>query len=147
MADSSPNFIDLVAAAYPEGGDGPREAMDRLWVECFSLPAWLFLMSPRSAETLQPSLQSMDGKGWLLAFTDSDLLHKYARDNKNLDEKGDVLYLSMEPGKALAYLARYEGTEAFGIRFNEHAKRGWFSPLANLPRIHAHLQKQGLFPK
>lgn len=141
--DPNPDFIQLAQKAFPGGNMGPREDLDKLWIEMFKLPEWLFLMSPKSAKSLQPSVQMIEGKGWLLVFTDSEKLQAYAKKNKNVDEKGSALYLSMSSEKAREYLKQFENSKVFGVRFNEGAEQGWFAPVRNITLIFDFLVKNG----
>ncbi len=135
------DFNQLAKEAFPEGNLGSRDKIDKLWVELFQLKEWLFLMSPKSAKQMQPSAQMIDGKGWLLVFTDSDKLHEYAKKNNNLDEKGNSLFLSIPSDKAREYVNKYLNSQVFGVRFNEGADHGWFSPVKNIQLIFDHLKK------
>ena len=120
---------------------GQRENIDKLWVELFKLKEWFFLMTPKSAKSMQPSAQVIDGKEWIFVFTDSEKLHAYAKQNNNLDEKGGSLYLTMPSDKAREYVNKYLNSQVFGVRFNESVEHGWFSPIKNIQLIYDHLKK------
>jgi hypothetical protein len=139
---SSVDFIALARNAY--ASEPAMADLDALWSAVYKLEHWLFLMTPESTKRGQPSVQSIDGKAWLLVFTDSELLYNYAKQNKNLDEIGNSLYLSMNTAQVTGFLKQYENTELFGVRFNEGAEHGWFSPLRNLQIFPDYLKNKGL---
>ncbi|MFZ5629377.1 MAG: hypothetical protein ACOY5B_09645 [Spirochaetota bacterium] len=138
------DFVELAGKAFPADGSINREYGDQLYAELYKLPEWHFLMTPASIRRKQPSVQVIDGKGWLLVFTDTGLLRKYAEQNKNLDAKGNALFVSMAPDKALQFLKQYEKSPIGGVRFNEGADHGWFSPVRNLFIFPDYLKKKGL---
>lgn len=138
------NFVELAGKAFPPDGSINREYGDQLYAALYKLPQWHFLMTPASIKRKQPSVQVIDGKSWLLVFTDTDLLRKYAEQNKNLDAKGNALFVSMAPDKALQFLKQYEKSPVAGVRFNEGADHGWFSPVRNLFIFPDYLKKKGL---
>lgn len=140
---TSADFVELARKAYANGEPAASD-LDALWSALYKLGHWLFLMTPESAKRGQPSVQSIDGKAWLLVFTDSDLLHNYAKRNQNLDESGGSLYLSMKTAEVTGFLKQYENTELFGVRFNEGADYGWFAPLRNLQIFPEFLKNKGL---
>ena len=138
------DFVELAGKAYPAGSSINLEYADQLYAELYKLPEWHFLMTPESIRSRHPSVQVIDGKGWLLVFTDADLLRKYAEQNKNLDAEGNALFISMAPDKALQFLQQYEKSPIGGVRFNEGANHGWFSPVRNLFIFPDYLKKKGL---
>ena len=157
----STDFVVLAQKAYPEGRDPDRQGMDDLWISLFKLPQWHFLMTPASAETHQPAIQTIDNAGCVLAFTDLEKLNRYAIAKSRAPTFGDggavlgavtflggdggtPLVLSMTPDAASVFLAAYSNPAATGgVRFNEGAGHGWFAPLKGVGEIHETLKKLG----
>lgn len=143
-ANENVDFVDLAGKAFPPDGSMNREYGDQLYSALYKLPEWHFLMTAASFRRKQPSVQVIDGKNWFLVFTDTELLRAYAQQNKNLDQKGNALFVSMSPDKALKFLKQYEKSKIDGVRFNEGAAYGWFSPVRNLSVFPDYLKKKGL---
>ncbi|MBL8035752.1 MAG: hypothetical protein JNJ69_18760 [Leptospiraceae bacterium] len=138
------DFVALARDTFLPDGSVDREKGDRLWAAMFQLPEWLFLMTPRSMEQGQPSAQQIDGKVWYLVFTDGDKLRLYAERNRNLDENGNALFMTMTPDKAVEFAHNCLQLEVFGIRFNEGQAHGWFSPMRNITLFPDYLKNKGL---
>lgn len=119
-------------------------AADRLWAAAFRLPVWHILMSPKSAPDKQPSAQLIDGKVWLLAFTDRKKLLHYATRNKNLDAEGRALALDLRPAQCVELGRTLKHSNVFGFRFNEGQEHGWYIPLADFLRIPEYLAEKKL---
>ena len=149
----SSDFVVLAQRAYPGSGPLNREAMDDLWSSLFRLPQWHFLMTPASAVTNQPAVQLIGTQGWLLAFTDTDKLKRYATTQSTFGDGGvsflaagdggSPLILSMTPEAATSFLAGYPNPTVAGVRFNEGAGAGWFAPLKSIGDIRGHLKSEG----
>jgi len=145
-AEESSGF-DFVAAAgktFPPSGEFVREEGDLLYAALYKLPQWYFLMTPKSMAQQQPSAQIIDGKGWYLVFTDTEKLQAYAKQNKNLDKKGNALYMTMTPEMVVEFARKNGSGPVFGVRFNEGQAHGWFSPMRNLTIFPDYLKKKGL---
>ncbi len=94
------------------------------------------------SKTLPPGLniETHDGKKWVMAFTDTDRLHEYARARKQLNADGTMLGMSVPSQTSFEFFESLQGIE--GVRFNE-GDVGWFAPMGNLRAIHTHLKKLG----
>ena len=69
------DFEQLARQAFPQVDQpGPVEALDQLWNCLFDLPCWYFLAIPANHDSDQGQPfqwdRRMDGKFWLLAFTE-----------------------------------------------------------------------------
>lgn len=142
--ENKPDFVALARDTYPSDGSFNQEKGDLLWAAMFHLKEWLFLMTPKSMEQGQPSLQQIDGNAWYLVFTDSDKLRFYAEQNHNLDASGNALFMTMTPDKATEFAQNCLNLEVFGIRFNEGQEYGWFSPMRNITLFPNYLKDKNL---
>jgi ribosomal protein L7/L12 len=146
--DPDLKFDSLVLAAFdPKTGRARGVAhLNRLWAAAYQLPQWHILLEPTStlAEP-KPVVAEVDGKRWVYAFTSTARLQAWAKKNGRGDAKGGALALSMEALEAKVWLAGLAEAGVHGVRFND-GLRGWFSPVAQLEPIRAHLEKQGLLP-
>ena len=138
------DFSDLAAKAFPAEGGVNREYGDKLWSALYKLPQWYFLMTPKSMAKQMPSAQVIDGKGWFLAFTDAEKLQAYAKQNKNVDKKGNAYMMTMTPDQAVEFARKNSNGSVFGVRFNEGQAHGWFSPMRNLTIFPNYLRNKGL---
>jgi hypothetical protein len=135
------DFVALTKAALPGLLPGPRAAINALWRAAFSLEQWLFIVHPKSAGDPQPFVDTEAGHVCLFAFTDSEQVHRFATENKMLDEKGGALMLGVSPQNAIEW-GRKE-RESGGSRrmhFN-FGGPGWFAPMSGLPGIYAFVQQ------
>jgi ribosomal protein L7/L12 len=124
------------------GEVGAVEDLNRLWAATYQLPRWHFVVLPD--DPTRPYVADMDGKSWLLAFTDADRLTQFVNAQEGLKRADDqVLFLSMDSLAARDWLTKLGKQGVFGVRFNQ-GDYGWFSPVRNLVPIHAHLVKLGL---
>lgn len=79
----------------------------------------------------------------VLAFTDIDRMHAYAKSRKQLNSDGTMLGMSVPSTTSFPFFESLVGIE--GVRFNQ-GDNGWFAPTANLRGIHSYLIKGGQLP-
>ena len=142
LFDHSPDFDALTAAAFPNLERGPIPAINALWRAAFALDQWHFIMHPKAASDPQPFVATEAGHVCIFAFTDSERLNSFAKENDLLDEKGGAIMLSISPDNAVEW-GRQE-VERGGSRrmhFN-FGGPGWFAPMVDLPRIYDYVQKR-----
>ncbi len=135
------DFNALTAAALPNQQLGPAAAINALWRAAFSLDQWLFIMHPNAVGERQPFVDTEAGHVCLFAFTDGNQLHRFAKENNMLDEKGNALMLGVSPETAMQW--GWEEHDRGGlqrIHFN-FGGPGWFAPLSGLPGIFEFLRK------
>lgn len=142
--ENAPDFVALARDAFKEDGSVDIERGDILWSEAFKLIEWHFLMTPKSMAAKALSAQQIDGKVWYLAFTDAAKLRHYAERNKNLDDLGNALFVTMKPMEAVELAEDSLQLSVFGIRFNEGQPHGWFAPMENLTRFPEYLRGKSL---
>lgn len=133
------DFDALCGAAHPNGGQGPRAAMDALWTATFALPQWHFAV--RDDAPTVPFATAIGGQLFVFAFTDSDRVIRFAKENAHVRGISSSFWLAMQTDGARAYVADRGTRDLFGIHFN-YAQPGWFAPAPAVDRIFAHLRSQ-----
>ena len=138
------DFIALARDMFKADGSVDIERGDELWSAAFKLPEWFFLMTPKSMAARALSAQMIDDKVWYLAFTDAEKLRHYAKRNRNLDDLGNALFVTMTPAETVDLARDSLHLSVFGVRFNEGQEHGWFSPMENLTKFPDYLRGKGL---
>lgn len=133
-ARSGPDFDALCGRAYPNGATGPRAAMDALWKATLQLETWHFAVPKQNPTT--PLLVAIEGKTWAFAFTDGGRARRFVTENPEPCGGAHDFVLAIPSGGAREMLSGMRGV--FGVHFN-YGQPGWFAPIPNLDRIHAHL--------
>ena len=119
------------------------KALMNLWASFFKLDNWIFVVDASLvSDTPAPFVGFMDKKPWLFTFTDTQRAYDFAKKNKLLDSRGECLFISVNTNAARKMLLSTK-SKVEGIRVNE-GPYGWFSPLANIEKIHSLLQKEGI---
>ncbi len=85
-----PDFRALAEKAYADGATQDKPALDKLWSSLFKLKKWYFLMSIDTMGAKQPSVSTVDGEQWVLAFTDEAFLGLYAGTHRTLIDGGPL---------------------------------------------------------
>lgn len=135
-----PDFVELCNAAYdPETGDMKERAdLDALWTALFGLEEWFFAMAPTDTEKPQPFMIRNNEDIWAFVFTDTEKLQDFAAQNNLLGEDGNAMYLALKNYAARDWIRRASEFGLSVVQFN-YGCPGWYSPVANLDRIHDHL--------
>jgi hypothetical protein len=138
---TAPDFAALTKAALPDLQRGPRTAVNALWRAAFSLDKWLFIVDPNAATDREPFADTEAGHLCLFAFTDSEQVHRFAKENNMLDEHGGALMLGISPQNAIEW-GRQERERGGSqrIHFN-FGGPGWFAPMSGLPGIYEFVHK------
>lgn len=130
------DFDALCAAAYPNGRQGPRAAVDALWTATLSLRDWHFAVVYNRPGL--PFTKVLDGKRFLFVFTDGVRHLRFVEANANSDLSVD--FVITEPvAKARARLVELAREGVFGVHFN-FGQPGWFAALPAIEAIAAHLE-------
>ena len=82
-------------------------------------------------------------RAMIKAFTDTERLNRFARDNKLVDANDGVTFISMgvKP-EILNYLEQFIPMGVHGIHFNaDIGSTGFFAPLAQMRPIYEYIQK------
>ncbi|MEC9372577.1 MAG: hypothetical protein VYC34_01990 [Planctomycetota bacterium] len=109
------------------------EAVDALWGAVFRLEEWIFIgvgVSPR----YEPVMAETDGRMFLLAFTDKDRAHAYAKEHTIRDASGATPVMSVGVAAIEQFLAKYTAQGAFGLLFNP-GPGAFFLPMGSLPSM------------
>lgn len=85
---------DYVALARQEP---TTENLEALWRSVFMLKAWYFMPASDQEGPSYPSVANIDGKNWLLAFTNHRRIKEFAKSTDRLNAKGEVLLLVLDP--------------------------------------------------
>jgi hypothetical protein len=139
------DFDELVKKAYDV--NAPIEAKNDLWGNAFALPEWFFI-ARGEFPNVQPYIASnpeiADGQYMIRSFTDTEKLHRFAKENNLLTENSESLILSMPTDSIIDYLETWISQDVYGIWFNsDNGSDGFFSPLAQLRAVKTHLNSIG----
>jgi hypothetical protein len=136
--------FDKLADAALAKGFKDMDANNALWTALFGLEQWHLMTFPDS-KSMPPGLniETHDGKKWIMAFTDTDRLHAYAKERKQLNSDGTMKGMSIPSQTSFDFFGGLKKQGVFGIRFNQ-GEHGWFAPIDGPRNIHAFLKKKGL---
>lgn len=142
MPENLPDFDALALAAYPRDAErGPREAMETLWRAVLGLPDWAFAIDPASVGDPQAFVAIHDDKDCVFAFTDSDRVAAFARENGLTDASGASFNLSLPLPGVFDWLDTAAARGDFStVQFN-FGRIAWFAPVSQLAIIRAHLSR------
>lgn len=140
-AEPTPAKIDALLRLAAADGFKDMDLQSDLWTALYQLEQWHLMTFPDS-KSIPPGLniETHDGKKWVMAFTDTDRLHDYAKARKQLNADGTMLGMSVPSQTSFEFFESLQGIE--GVRFNE-GDVGWFAPMGNLRAIHTHLKTLG----
>lgn len=134
-------FDELALKSAQSGGAMPE--MTALFEQVFALPSWHFVMRgtpPDVHPYVAANANYADGKHMVRAFTDTDRLLRFARENNLLDATGGAPVLTIPTKSVVAYLEQFASSGVFGVWFNsDTGSEGFFGPLASLRAIEAHV--------
>jgi len=135
--------FDVLAREAMESGGGMTE-MGNLYGHAFALPHWHFVARgqlPNVSPYVASNAAYADGKPMLRAFTDTERLQRFAKENNLTDASGGAPILSIPTAGILDYVEGFIQHGVFGIWFNSDASsEGFFAPLAQLRRMKTHLE-------
>ncbi len=140
------DFDLLVQRAYAPSATVADK--DQLWGAAFALTEWHFIARgplPNPHPYVASNTTVANGASMVKAFTDSERLDRFARENQLAGADGAVQLLSMPTHAALRYLASLGAGDVYGLHFNaDRASFGFFIPLAQLPIVKRHLDASAL---
>jgi hypothetical protein len=144
---AAPDFDKLQNKAFGTKKTKGLQHLNALWAAAYSLKSWEFPIHPKSSlKKPAPIVVTLDGKKWVLAFTDGKRLQALLKKQGWANKKSPGLFLSMTPLKGKLWLERLGKLGIHGVRFNE-GKYGWFSPIVQLEPIYKHLKRLKLIKK
>jgi len=120
--------FDSLMAAYQR--ERSREASEALWRAVFDLDEWVFLNvgsgeSPRACSTMAGE------RLFVLAFTDAERAHAYAKQHGLLDEQGAAPIVAVGRDAVAEFLREAADDETYALLFNP-GEMGFYTPLTNL---------------
>lgn len=89
---------DHVARARQEP---TTENLEALWKSVFMLKAWYFMPSSDQEGPSYPTVVKIEGKTWLLAFTNHRRIKEFAKSSGRLNARGEVLLLVLDPQQSV----------------------------------------------
>ena len=143
------NEIDFDALVQNTNeSNNAREDLDTLYGQVFALPEWYFIARgqlPDLSPYIASNAQVADGQYMVRAFTDTDRLSRFARENNLMESNPagseQVSILSVPTEKIVDYLEQFIAQDIFGIWFNSDTQSyGFFAPLKQLRPIQEHLK-------
>jgi hypothetical protein len=139
--------FDVLAQKTNESNNA-IEDFDNLYSHVFALPEWYFIARgqlPDLNPYVASNAQVAGGQYMIRAFTDTDRLTRFARENdlmeKNSAGSEHVSILSVPTEKIVDYLEQFIPQNIFGIWFNSDTQSyGFFAPLKQLRPVQEHLR-------
>lgn len=144
------NEADFDALALKVNGTNAVKDLDNLYRPVFALKEWHFIARgqfPNVRPYIASNPDIANGQPMIRAFTDTDRLYRFARENKLLTnelsgKQEDALVLSIPTDKIIDYLEQFTSKGVYGIWFNSDTEsEGFFVPLKQLRPIKQHLEK------
>lgn len=139
------NFDRLAEKAF--AGNAAIDNKNELWGNAFALLKWNFI-ARGEMPNLRPYIASnpsvAGGKNMIYAFTDTDRLQRYVKENNLTGNSGDSFLISIPTVKVVEYLEKFVSQDVHGVWFNADSESyGFFSPLVQLRQIKNYLEKIG----
>ena len=139
------NF-DALARKSNESG-GAMDDLNNLFGATFALEKWLFIARgelPNVNPYVAANADYAGGQQMIRAFTDSDRLQRFARENNLTDADGSAQILEIPVGGAVEYLEQFIPYSVHGVWFNSDTESdGYFIQLKQLRPIKEHLAQIG----
>lgn len=121
------------------------EDLNNLYGAAFSLENWHFIARgdfPDVSPYVASNAQYADNLPMVRAFTDTERLLRFAKENNLTDAEGSALILSLPTEKIVEYLEQFISRDVYGIWFNSDIEsKGFYAPLKQLRPIKEHLEK------
>lgn len=144
--DGEPDFDALTRAAY--AADGGVQQKNRLFTAALKLEKWHFIARgemPNVHAYGAANASIANGAPMLKAFTDTQKLHAFAKENQLVREDGSVTILSLPVHNIQPTLEGYAEQGVTHVHLNaDRGSNGFYIPIVQLPLIRAHLTSLGL---
>lgn len=125
--------------------NGAMDDLNALYRAAFALSEWHFIPRgelPKIHPYIAADPQYADNQPLIRAFTDTDRLARFARENDLARADGSCDILSVPTENIIDYLEKFTAQGAYGIWFNSDTKSdGFYVPLKQLRPIKTHLDK------
>ena len=141
-AESGVDFDELSKKAMTTNA---MEDLNALFGATFALPKWHFISRgelPNVAPYVASNAAVADNQPMIRAFTDTDRLMRFARENNLTEADGSAKVLTMPTETIIPYLEGFISEGAFGVWFNSDSQSSdFFIPIKQLQPIKDHLAK------
>lgn len=115
------------------------EHIEAMWRAVFLLKGWYFLPSTNDEGPAFPTVTSVDGQPWLLAFTNVRRLQEFARVAGRGDDDGSVPLLVLDPAESMERILEVEDQVA-GVIFNIDSQATFRAPTDALVAYARHFE-------
>ncbi len=120
-------------------------ALNDLYGHIFALPQWHFIARgefPNVTPYIASNAAVADGKYLIRAFTDTERLQRFVKENHLEAPDGSHLAISIPTDNIIDYLEQFISDGVHGIWFNsDTVSDGFFVPLQQLRPIKTYLEK------
>ncbi len=139
------NKTDFDALSKKAMETNAMEDLNALFGSAFALEKWNFI-SRGELPNVQPYIASnpatADNQPMIRAFTDTDRLMRFARENNLTEADGSCEMLTIPTENIIPFLEGFISQGAFGVWFNSDSEsKDFFIPLKQLQPIKDHLAK------
>jgi hypothetical protein len=142
MTNDYPDFDALSRKATTTNA---MEDLNELFGAAFALKEWYFISRgemPNVYPHVASNAQYADNQPLIRAFTDTQRLQRFARENGLTDADGNALMLSIPTEHIVEYLEGFIPQGAYGVWFNsDTGSDGFFVPIKQMRPIREHLAK------
>lgn len=140
------NNVDFDALARKTAlSNGALEDLNDLYGAAFALSQWHFIARgtpPDVYPYIASNADYADGQNMVRAFTDTDRLLSFARENNLTEADGTAPILSVPTANIIEYLEQFASYGVHGVWFNsDTGSDGFFLPLKQLRPVKEHLAK------
>lgn len=136
--------FDALARKTNESG-GAMDALNNLFGATFALEKWHFIARgelPNVSPYIAANAEYADGQQMVRAFTDTDRLLRFAKENNLTRPDGNASILSVPTANIIDYLEQFIPYGVHGIWFNsDTGSDGFFIPIKQLRPVKEHLAK------
>lgn len=121
------------------------EDLNALFGAAFALNQWNFISRgelPNVYPYVASNPETADNQPMIRAFTDTERLMRFARENNLTEADGSANILTIPTEKIIPYLEGFASQGAFGVWFNSNSEsKDFFIPIKQLQPIKDHLAK------
>ncbi len=146
------NDMDFDALAQKAiQSNGAIEDLNALYARAFALSQWHFIARgelPHVNPYIASNAEFASGQPMVRAFTGTERLMRFARENNLTNAAGEAAMLSIPTDNIVDYLEQFIAEGVHGIWFNsDSGSDGFFVPLQQLRPIQDHLQRLNLIAR
>lgn len=142
---SAESEFDFDALAKKAMETNAMEDLNELFGAAFALPKWNFISRgelPNVYPYVASNPAAAGNQPMIRAFTDTDRLLRFARENNLTEADGSAKMLTIPTENIVSYLEGFIAQGAYGVWFNSDSKSAdFFIPIKQLQPIKDHLAK------